>query len=128
MDARDEVERALDDYFDGLYHSDVARLRRVFHPAAQYACATDGALLLRTMDEYLPIVAARPSPASRGEPRRDRIVSIEFAGPVTAFARVECTIAPKAFVDFLTLVRLDGRWQILTKVFHYEPLDGDGSR
>ncbi|HEU4665350.1 MAG TPA: nuclear transport factor 2 family protein [Dokdonella sp.] len=128
MDARAEVERALDDYFDGLYHSDTVRLRRVFHPAAQYACATDGHLLLRTMAEYLPIVDARPSPASRGEPRRDRIVSIEFAGPVTAFARVECAIAPKAFVDFLTLVRLDGRWQILAKVFHYERLDDDASR
>jgi 4-oxalocrotonate tautomerase len=127
MDARDAVERALDDYFDGLYHSDAARLRRVFHPAAQYACATDGELLLRTMDEYLPIVDARPSPASRGEARRDRIVSIEFAGPVTAFARVECAIAPKAFVDFLTLVRLDGHWRILSKVFHYELLEEDVS-
>ena len=122
MDARDEVVRALDDYLDGLHHSDTTRLRRVFHPAAQYACATDGSLLLRTMDEYFPIVDARPSPASREEVRRDRIVSIEFAGPVTAFARVECTIAPKAFVDFLTLVKLDGRWQILAKVFHYELL------
>ena len=128
MDAPDEVARALDDYFDGLHFSDTVRLRRVFHPAALYACATDGSLLLRTMDEYFPIVDARPSPASRGEARRDRIVSIEFAGPVTAFARVECAIAPKVFVDFLTLVRLDGRWRILSKVFHYELPDEDASR
>ncbi len=128
MDARGEVVLALDDYFDGLHHSDTARLRRVFHPAALYACATDGSLLLRTMDEYFPVVDARPSPASRGEPRHDRIVSIEFAGPVTAFARVECAIAPKAFVDFLTLVRLDGRWRILSKVFHYERMDEGASR
>ena len=123
MNARDEVVRALDDYFDGLHFSDTARLRRVFHPAAMYACATDGNLQLRTMDEYWPIVDARPSPASRGEARRDRVVSVEFAGPVTAFARVECAIAPKAFVDFLTLVRLDGRWRILAKVFHYALMD-----
>ena len=25
----------------------------------------------------------------------------------------------KRFTDFLTLVRLDGRWRILSKVFHY---------
>ena len=128
MDARGEVVLALDDYFDGLHHSDTVRLRRAFHPAALYACATDGSLLLRTMDEYFPVVDARPSPASRGEPRHDRIVSIEFAGPVTAFARVECAIAPKAFVDFLILVRLDGRWRILSKVFHYELMDGGASR
>ncbi|MES2942024.1 MAG: nuclear transport factor 2 family protein, partial [Pseudomonadota bacterium] len=29
-------------------------------------------------------------------------------------------IAPKFFSDFLTLIKLDGRWQIITKVFHYE--------
>lgn len=110
----------LADYFDGLHHGDTAILRRVFHPAAQYACATDGNLLQLRMDEYFPIVDRRPSPASRGEARSDRIVSIGFAGPVTAFARVECSIAPKAFTDLLTLVKLDGRWQILAKVFHYE--------
>jgi 4-oxalocrotonate tautomerase len=55
-----------------------------------------------------------------GEARRDRVVSIEFAGPVTAVARVECTIAPRSFVDLLTLVRLDGRWQVIAKVFHYD--------
>jgi hypothetical protein len=118
-----EVARVLSDYFDGLHHSDTAILRRVFHPAAQYACATEGNLLQLRMDEYFPIVDRRPSPASRGEARSDRIVSIEFAGPVTAFARVECSIAPKAFTDLLTLVKLDGRWQILAKVFHYELSD-----
>lgn len=115
-----EVARVLAGYFDGLHHSDTAILRRVFHPAAQYVCATDGTLLQLRMDEYFPIVDRRVSPASRGEARSDRIVSIEFAGPVTAFARVECSIAPKVFTDLLTLVRLDGRWQIIAKVFHYE--------
>jgi 4-oxalocrotonate tautomerase len=115
-----EVARVLADYFDGLHHGDTAILRRVFHPAAHYACATDGSLLQLGMDEYFPIVDQRPSPASRGEARSDRIVSIEFAGPVTAFARVECSIGPKAFTDLLSLVRLDGRWQVIAKVFHYD--------
>lgn len=116
----DAVVQVLSDYFDGLHHSDTQALKRVFHPSAQYACATDGSLLVLRMDEYFPIVDARASPASKGEPRTDRIVSIEFAGPVTAFARVECSIAPKLFTDLLTLIRLDGRWQIISKVFHYE--------
>ena len=83
-----DVADALADYFDGLYFSDTARLRRIFHPQAIYACATEGKLLHLTMQEYFPIVDKRPSPASRAEPRADRIVSIEFAGPVTAFVRL----------------------------------------
>jgi hypothetical protein len=121
MDARfAAITQVLATYFDGLYHGDTDRLRTVFHPTARYATASDGSLLTLSMDEYLPIVDKRPSPASKHEERRDRIVSIELAGPVTAFARVECAIAPKSFTDLLTLVHVDGRWQIISKVFHYD--------
>jgi 4-oxalocrotonate tautomerase len=114
------VTEVLGTYFDGLHHSDTARLARVFHPQALYASASDGTLLHRTMGEYFPVVDARPSPASRGEPREDRIVSIAFAGPVTATAVVTCVIGATGFTDCLTLVLLDGRWQIIAKVFHGE--------
>lgn len=107
-------------YFDGLYFSDTKRLAQVFHPKAQYVSVTDGTLLYRDMAEYFPVVDARPSPASRNEDRRDEIVSVEFAGPGTARAVVRCAIGPRHFTDFLTLVRLDGRWQVISKVFHYE--------
>ena len=116
----DSIEQILQDYFDGLHHSDTTLLRKVFHPRAVYASATDGELVHRTMDEYFAIVDARPSPASRNEARHDRVVSIDFAGPDTAVARVECSIGPKRFDDVLTLVRVDDRWQIIAKVFHYE--------
>lgn len=114
------VADALVDYFDGLYFSDTARLGRIFHPQATYACATEGKLLHLTMQEYFPIVDKRPSPASRGEQRVDRIVSIEFAGPVTAFVRLHCAIGAKLFTDLLTLIHVDGRWQIISKVFHFD--------
>ena len=116
----DAVIAVLKDYFEGLYRSDTQILRRVFHPAALYASATDGVLLTLRMDEYFPIVDQRPSPASRGEGRTDRILAIEFVGPVTALARVECSILPKHFTDLLTLILIDGRWQIISKVFHFE--------
>jgi hypothetical protein len=111
----DAISTVLQNYFDGLHHSDTQILRDVFHPAAIYACATDGTLLTLRMDEYFPIVDQRPSPASRGDERTDRIISIEFAGPVTALARVECSIKPKHFTDLLTLIFVDGRWQIISK-------------
>ena len=117
------VSATLNLYFDGLHHSDTERLAQVFHPAATYCCATEGQLLHLTMAQYFPIVDQRPSPASRGLDRQDRILSIEFAGPVTAFARVECAIAPRFFTDFLTLVQLDGRWQIVSKVFHFDVVE-----
>ena len=115
-----DVSAVLAQYFDGLHHSDAARLARVFHPQAQYFTATGGTLLHLDMAHYLPMVDARPSPASRGEARTDRVLAIEFAGGVTAFAKVQCSIAPRHFTDFLTLVKLEGAWRIVAKVFHYE--------
>jgi len=122
-----EVADALRIYFDGLYRSDTNLLRQVFHPQAIYACATEGKLLHLTMDEYFPVVDKRPAPASRGEQRSDRILSIEFAGPVTAVAKVNCAIGTKAFTDILTFVKLDGRWQIISKVFHFDLRPDPGS-
>lgn len=115
-----ELAEVLAGYFDGLHHSDTQRLARVFHPQAHYFSATTGTLLHLDMHEYFPVVDRRPSPASQGHERTDRVLSIEFAGPVTAFARVECAIPPRYFIDLLTLVKLEGRWQIVSKVFHYE--------
>ena len=50
----------------------------------------------------------------------DGVVRRGFAGPVTAFVRARCSIAPRDFTDFLTLIHIDGRWRIIAKVFHAE--------
>jgi hypothetical protein len=120
MDTFSEISSALKPYFDGLYGSDTRKLAQIFHPAAIYACATSGELLRLDMPEYFKLVDKRPSPASRDEARRDAIVSIELAGPVTAFVHAKCAIGPRYFSDFLTLIRVEGRWQIISKVFHYD--------
>jgi len=112
-----DITVVLQDYFDALYFCDTDRLQRVFHPRALYATADESPLLYRTMEEYVPVVAARQSPASRNETRRDHIDAIDVAGENTAFARVRCSIGQRDFVDFLTLVRSYGEWCIISKVF-----------
>ncbi|WP_029063757.1 nuclear transport factor 2 family protein [Labrenzia sp. DG1229] len=113
----EELTGVITDYFDALYHCDTDLLQKVFHPKAVYATADESPLLHRTMEEYVPVVAARVSPASRGEARNDVIEEIQFAGDNAAFARVRCTMAGKAYVDFLTFVREGRRWRIMAKIF-----------
>lgn len=115
--AFEAIVDVLTTYFDALYFCDTERLQRVFHPKAIYATADETPLLYRTMSEYVPIVAARESPASRGEARHDFIDAIDLAGDNTAVARVRCSIGPRDFVDILTLVRTEGTWRIIAKVF-----------
>lgn len=118
-----EVVELLGRYFDALHHSDADQLAKVLHPSALYATANDGSLLRLSMEEYLSIVAVREPPAARHELRTDAVESIEFAGPNTAMARVRCSIGPKHFNDLLTLLRIDGRWWVIAKVFSFELRD-----
>lgn len=110
----------LERYFEAFQHSDARALGELFHPGALYAFADGASLKQLDMATYLPIVAARPSPASRGEARDDRVRALEFAGPATALATVECRLNGKHYVDFLSLLKLEGRWRIVSKVFHVE--------
>jgi Putative lumazine-binding len=117
--ATNAVLELLSRYFDALYRSDATLLATVFHPEAVYATPTGGELTRLTMDEYLPLVAARESPASRGEDRTDAVESIEFAGPDVAAARVRASIGERRYTDLVSLVRVDDEWRIIAKVFSY---------
>jgi hypothetical protein len=116
-----QIQGVVERYLDGLYHCDTELLGSVFHPRALYATAVGPEPLFLSMDEYFPIVEKRDPPARTQAPRRERLISVELAGPVTAFVKLECSFFQKDYIDYLTLIRVDGRWQIIAKVFHYEP-------
>jgi len=127
MSAFATITEVLGRYFDALYFCDTEKLKAVFHPQAIYASADAEPLLYRTMETYVAVIEAREPPASRGEVRRDAIDRIELAGDNTAFARVRCSIGQRDFVDLLTLVRTDGRWQIIAKVFQIIERPAEGA-
>ena len=114
------VAKALAAYYDGLYRGDTSALGQVFHPEAHYVTASGGELVHLDMESYLPKVQARASPKSQGAPYHYTLESIEFAGPVTALARMRSSMLGKDFVDFLSMIKIHGEWRIVSKVFHYE--------
>jgi hypothetical protein len=34
-----------------------------------------------------------------------------------AFAKVKCQLPPRYFTDYLNLLKVDGRWQIVQKIY-----------
>ena len=114
-----EVEQVLQVYFDGLYEGDTKKLAAAFHPMSHlYSVGGDGKAADFPRGDWFKMVESRKSAKDTGSERRDRIVSIDFSGPSTAFAKVECQIPPRYFTDYLTLVKADGRWQVISKTFH----------
>jgi len=65
-------------------------------------------------------VKNRQSPKQRGLARHDQVLSIDLIGPTMAYVRLKCAIPPQFFTDQLSLLKIDGRWQIAQKVFMTE--------
>ncbi|MDP6567741.1 MAG: nuclear transport factor 2 family protein [Alphaproteobacteria bacterium] len=120
MDASyDEISRALQTYFDGFYDGDIETLKGIFHPACHLYSATDGPLLDDDMEAVYARVAGRTTGASQNEVRRDRILSIDKSGPESALVKVQIAIGPKLFTDYLNLLKIDGQWRIIAKIYTY---------
>ena len=113
-----DLEQAVQTYFDGLYEGDIAKLASVFHPEAHLFSATDGKLEDMPRATWFALVNGRPSARARDLPRRDWVVHIDRSGPTTAFAKVQCQIPPRYFTDYLTFVKLADGWRVISKTYH----------
>lgn len=120
------VLRSLASYFDALHHNDAERMKEVWH---ERAClrrpSGDGGVACIDTSSFLNIVASKDAAAADAPPSlpwlSDRVVSIDFASPETAMAKVEITLGDKTYTDYLALLRLAAGWKIVAKLFASRP-------
>jgi len=115
-----DIEAALQSYFDGMYEGDADKLGRVFHEVAHLFGVTDGKLTDWSREYWLDLVRSRKSPQQQDLKRSDWVVQIDRSSPTTAFAKVLCQSPPRYFTDYLTLVKLADGWRIVSKTYHTE--------
>lgn len=121
MPQTEELMPVVQLYLDGLYEGDTAKLRQVFHPASHLFSATDDKLVDLPFEQWCEIVQKRPAPKSTGQGRQyDRVLSIQFLASTMAVVTLNCAILPKLFTDCLTFVKLEGRWQVINKTYHFD--------
>jgi len=115
------IEGVIQSYLDGLYESDASKIASVFHPTSALTSVTnDGELVITPRDSWLDKVRSRPSPKQQGLPRHDQVLTIDLVSPTMAYVKLKCAIPPRFFTDQLSLLKIDGRWQIAQKVFATE--------
>jgi protease I len=107
-------------YFDGMYHSDVEKLRKAFHASAALMGYYDGNLAHIPLENWLEMVAARPAPAKEGEEYDMKLVSMDITENV-AVVKVRDLYMGLWFTDYLSLLKIEGDWVIVNKTFHHEP-------
>jgi hypothetical protein len=116
-DQRAAIEQTVQTYFDGLYEGNADKLAGIFHEAAALTFEQDGHVTVLPLAQWLKAVRERPAPKARGLVRDDAILLLDQSGPTTAFVKLRCQIPPRYFTDYLNLLRVDGRWLVVQKVF-----------
>jgi len=68
------IEKTIEHYFKGMYHGDVERLKKAFHPEAQVIGHFDGNFVINSLDQFLGFIKSTPVPAEKGEEYDMKIV------------------------------------------------------
>lgn len=122
-DDKSEIAALMQRYFDGLYAADSSILRTVFHPELAYVNATAGNHEFMGLEAYMARVDGRVPPSERGDPRDDVIERITLKGGQIGVVEARMTMLGRDYQDLLTLIRAEGGWKVLTKVFTHVPRD-----
>jgi hypothetical protein len=112
-----EIARTVATYVEGMARGDAAALRQAFHPRAASIGHFEGDLEWASVEEFIAACEAEAIAADMQVPPHE-IESISVAGD-TAVVRVTNVWAGEDFRDTLTLLRHEGRWQIVSKVFQH---------
>lgn len=108
------VRAPVEAYLRGHATGDGEEWRKAFHPSAMVTGIRDGKLQSMTAPDFGSRAPGKP-PADEAQ-RRRRIVSIDVAGDA-AVAKVELDYPKVFFVDYLSLLRIDGEWKIAQKTY-----------
>lgn len=109
------VTAAVERYFQGHATGDGELWRQAFHPEAKLFWVKGGALQQKTAADF---AAGAPGKPAADEARRvRRILSLDTAGDA-AMVKVELVYPEVTFIDYLSLLKIDGQWRIVNKIFH----------
>jgi len=108
----ESVISLVQDYCDGLYQGDISKLRSIFH--SDVFLKAPG--LRRSLEQWLDAVASRPVPGQQGQPYDFKLLSIEITKD-QAMVKLECPLFDHLYVDYLGLLKENGRWLIVNKMY-----------
>lgn len=116
----EEIQEFLKDYFETLYTQDLTLFDRVFHPGSVLYTSQEGTVVVRPIGEYRTIVQGRKSPKEQGSGRKDEVLMIDVMSPEMALVKVRLQLNENIMVDYLNLLKVEGKWTIAAKFYHRE--------
>lgn len=115
---KDAVRVPLENYLKGHATGDGEFMRKAFHTEGNLIFIRDGKFTTRSFADYIAGFTGKP--AADEAARKRSIESIDVAGNA-ASAKIILDYPATRFVDYMSLLKIDGEWKIVTKIFYAEP-------
>ena len=112
------VRAAVSHYLQAHATGDGAHHKMVFHPESKLFWVTNGALTQRTSADYIAGSAGKP--AADEAQRKRWIEKVDVTGDA-AVAKVVLDYPTVVMTDYLSLLRIEGEWKIVNKIFTRAP-------
>ena len=113
------IRQTVQYYFDGGKNRDSLTLRKAFHPEARMLFAREGKLVVVPIGEYITRVGSERLKPGEVDSTERKVVSVDVAGDA-AVAKLELKRPNALLIDYMSLLKVDGRWQIVNKIFSRE--------
>ncbi len=93
-------------------------IRKSFYSEAKVMAFRDGKLLNLTVEEFASRFNGKPAPDEAQRERR--IESLDITGNA-GVARIVLDYPQATLTDYMSLLKIDGEWKIVNKVFYSKP-------
>ena len=112
------VKAVIQNYMDGTYKAEIDKLKGVFHEKAVMNGYLGPDCLLADPSGFVADIASAPSMESKGDKYQAEIESIRIEGNVASVIVSETGFRGEGtLVDFFHLIKVDGKWSIISKLF-----------
>ena len=113
------IRQTVQYYFDGGKTRDTLTLRKAFHPDARMLFARDGKLVVVPIGEYITRVGSESLKPGEMDSTERKVVSVDVVGDA-AVAKLQLKRPTAVLIDYMSLLKVDGRWMIVNKIFSRE--------
>jgi hypothetical protein len=120
-DDLEAIRQTVEHYDEGLRSGSVERLREAFHEQSQMCGYLGDAPMLTPIAGLYDFVASHDAPAKSGEPTEITLAAVQVSGNTATAEVVERAYMGHDFLTSFQLLKLDGRWWIVAKLFHGTP-------
>jgi Putative lumazine-binding len=108
----------LENYIQGHATGNGDFMRKAFYADAKIMAFRDGKMTNLTVEEFASRFNGKA--AADEAQRKRRIENVEITGNA-GFGKIVLDYPTVTFTDYMSLLKVDGEWKIVNKVFYAEP-------